>query len=205
MKKSRLFIANIVLACVFALFFIISVALVLLMRSSFDIAEELYANYDWYGELYGYGNGGYGYDYDYGEDSPSDYEWEVYEMPVMKNASVKLLGTELSGQTAHEGYQYYSVKISVYNGGSEYLYPEYLNIHCEGVNEEDVYNEYSPAVDEDNWWEPFFSANRKVLPSCQTGEVELFVQIKDGTKKFYLYLDRSLETGDTQTLEISLD
>ena len=111
MKKSRLFIANIVLACVFVLFFIISLSIVLLMRSSFRVAEEMYANYDWYGELYGY-------DYDYGNDSISDYEKEVYEMPVLKDASVELIGRELLGQTAYEGYQYYSVKVSVYNGGS---------------------------------------------------------------------------------------
>lgn len=203
MKKSKLFIANIVLTCVFALFFMISVAIVLLMRSSFHAVEAMYADYDWYGELYGYGNGGY--DNDYGSDFIGDYQKEVYEMPVMKNASVELLGTELLGQTAYDGYQFYSVKISVYNGGSEYLIPDYLDIRCQGVNDDDVYNEFPDTEDEESWDNPFYYANMRILPSCQTGQVELFVQIKDGTKGVSLVLDRSFETGDVQTLEISLE
>lgn len=200
MKKSRLFIANIVLACVFVLFFIIGLSIVLLMRSSFRVAEEMYANYDWYGELYGYD-----YDYDYGNDSISDYEKEVYEMPVLKDASVELIGRELLGQTAYEGYQYYSVKVSVYNGGSEYLIPDYLDIRCEGDSDDDVYHEYPVTGEDEDWGNSFYYANMRVLPSCQTGEVELFVQLKDGLKGFSLVLDRSFQTGDTQTLEIFLE
>ena len=87
----------------------------------------------------------------------------------------------------------------------QYLIPDYLDIRCEGDSDDDVYHEYPVTGEDEDWGNSFYYANMRVLPSCQTGEVELFVQLKDGLKGFSLVLDRSFQTGDTQTLEISLE
>ena len=192
MKKSGIFIANIVLASVFGVFLIISAFVVILIKGSFDIAESTYGAFDWSEDFY-----------DYGDDYYSEYDLEVYEFPVIQDAMAERIGTEYQGETAYEGYQYYAVTAVIYNGGSDYLISEYLDFSCEGVNDDDVYMEY---FYEDEWPESDLDyANMAVIPSCQTGETQMIVQVKEGVTDIRLILDRTYETGDVQTWELSLE
>ena len=196
MKKSGIFIANIVLASVFGVFLMISAFVVIVIKSSFDIAESTYDAFDWSEELYGYGE-------DYGDGFYSDYEREVYELPVIQDAAAELIGTEYQGETAYGGYHYYAVTVAICNGGSEFLVPDYLYLSCEGDNADDVYMEF---LDGEEWLESDLDyANLAVIPSCQTGEVRVIVQVKEGVTDIRLILDRTYETGDVQTWELSLE
>ena len=190
MKKSGIFIANIVLAAVFGVFLLVSAGVVLVMKGSMDVIEHTYEAMDW-NEIY---DGGDGY---------SDYLREVYELPVIENAVAEPLGAEYGGESAYEGYQYYRVTVTVYNGGTEYLFADFLDFDCQGGREGDVYVEY---VYEDEWYESdLHYANLPVIPACRTGEVSVILQVKEGVTDLSLILDRTYETGDVQTYSLSLE
>ena len=158
MKKSGIFIANIVLASVFGVFLLVSAGVVLVMKGSMDVIEHTYEAMDW-NEIY---DGGDGY---------SDYMREVYELPVIENAVAEPLGAEYGGESAYEGYQYYRVTVTVYNGGTEYLFADLLDFDCQGGREGDVYVEY---VYED---EVVVCPYEQSLSSCCTHLVALYSSV----------------------------
>lgn len=193
MKKSGLFIANIVLACVFFVFLIVSVVITFAIKGTFALTESVYKDIDWQEELYGS-------DY-YEEDFYRDYERDVYELPMLENARVEFVGAEFQGETAYEGYQYYLVTATIYNGGTDYLITEYLDLDVEGIGEDDVYNSYIDLYEE-TWDSDFSYSMMDIIPACQTGQAKIMVQVREGVDKFTLIL---YGEDEPQKVEIFLE
>lgn len=185
-QRSRFFKANIVLGIIFAAILGIDFGIFRAGREAFNAIEaelEMAAPEDFY----------------WSEDWESDYEAKVYPLPSMEQASVSLIGDEYQGRPAQDGYHFYEVKVLVHNAGTEYLITDYLNIFCEGEAEGDVYMEYEGIAEG-----AFAYTNMEIIPSCQTAEKVMLIQVKDGTEKIMLYLYEDYESKEYQSMELQL-
>ncbi len=124
-QRSRFFVANIVLGIIFAIFFFISLTVTIVINETLGDVEGIY------GDL----SEEYLYD-DY------SYENDVYSLLSIENADAQLIGEEYLGETAYEGYQYYRVEYQIHNAGTIYETLGYLDLDCQGEEDEDAYQEY---------------------------------------------------------------
>lgn len=189
-KRSRFFVANIVLGVIFAVAFLISLMITLSVKAVYDgfMLEG--------GWLLDQVTGSLGTD-----DSYSDYDDVSYMLPVIQETSVLPVGPEYQGKEAYDGYQFYLVKLLIHNGGTECVVADYLDLRCEGEDICDVYLDYS-IRDYDS---PLAYSDLEVIPSCQTAWVEKFVQVKEGVSRFTLELVQDYDSESVQRVEIDLD
>lgn len=206
-RKSRLFIANIVLGIVLAVLLCISIAVTVIFHGVFEEAKREYASYDWQ-ELYG-GSTDYGswdYEDDWYDDTDWDYEssWDYesvyYTLPSITGASAELLGQEYQDGIAYEGYQYYRVTMQVYNAGTEYLAADYMDFTVEGAEYDDVYMNYEPYGEGGQ----FDYRIQKLIPSCQTATVSFVIEVKDGLEDVTLKIFRDYEEEAYATYVLNL-
>lgn len=175
-KRSRFFVANIVLGIIFIIELAIVLAIVFVGKAAFDEFEH-----------YGVATG--------------QYDRDAYELLSVENASVQLLGSKYRGQQAEDGYQYYTVKVMVRNTGTLSAIADYIDIYCEGKEYDDIYMEYDYSEKEDD----FSYSNLELIPSCQTAEVTVVAQIKNGVKDFSLKLCRNMDAEEYQTVDVYLE
>lgn len=179
-KRSRFFVANIVLGAIFAVALLISLVITFSVGEVFDQLSPGDGWLDAWTDLF---------------DSDDSYGDDVrYTLPVVQETSAQLLGSEYQGKEAYAGYQFCMVKLLIHNSGTRCLSPEYLDIACEGEAADDVYMDYS-LNDYDNL---IIYNNREVIPACQTGWVEQLLQVKEGVDHFTL----ECSTYDSQTSQL---
>lgn len=178
-KRSRFFVANIVLGAIFAVALLISLVITFSVGEVFDQLSPGDGWLDAWTDLF---------------DSDDSYGDDVrYTLPVVQETSAQLLGSEYQGKEAYEGYQFCMVKLLIHNAGTRCLSPEYMDFTCEGEAADDVYMDYS-FNDYDNL---IIYNNREVIPACQTGWVEQLLQVKEGVDHFTL----ECGTYDSQTCQ----
>lgn len=184
-KRSRFFVANIVLGVIFAVVFSISLVITLSVGSVFDEISPGEGWLDAWSDLF---------------DSDDSYDDDVrYTIPVIRETSAQLLGSEYRGKEAYAGYQFCMVKLLIHNAGTKCLSPDYMDIACEGEADDDVYMDYG-LYDYDS---PMIYNSREVIPACQTAWVEQLFQVKEGVDHFTLECG-TYDSQTSQRVEVNL-
>lgn len=217
-KRSRFFVANIVLGCIFGIFLIFSVMLTYIFDAALDEleAEELaniadypveipereggdsyWDDYDW--EYYGWSEGEED-DQDGYEDEDGYHDSNVYTLLSLESIWVEPLGAEYQGISAEEGYQYYALNMMVHNAGTDYALSKFLNMYCEGANYSDVYMEYDYDPES-----PLQYTNMEVIPAGMTGAARVILQVKNGVESVDLYFYNSYEDEEYEIFTIPLN
>ena len=192
MKKSKLFIANIVLGSVFGVLLCISILSMVTFHFAFEEVEREYESQAWdeyYEDILDSYAGNYDDGWDYGDDWSYDDGWDYgdedygswddsvyYELPSITGAGAELIGTSYQEQEALEGYQYYQVTMQVYNAGTDYMIVDYMDLVVRGEEDNDVYRYRAPFLELND---PFQYSNLELIPSCQTAAVSFVIEVKD--------------------------
>lgn len=208
-KKSRLFIANVVLGIVLAVLFCISIAVMAIFHGVFREVKREYESYGWAEPFddFSDNNSSWAYedswdsDVDWDYESNWDYESVYYSLPSITGAAAELIGPEYRDGTAFEGYQYYRVTMQVYNAGTEYMTAEYLDLTVEGEEYDDVYLYHEPYSGMSS---EFDYVNQKVIPSCQTATVSFVMEVKEGVEDVTLGIFRDYEDEAYATYVLNL-
>lgn len=125
-----------------------------------------------------------------------EYIDAIYTKLTIVDASIELLGEVYQDKVADIGYQYYSVKAMVQNTGTESQIVDYMHLYCETDEEYAVFTEYKEFSDS-----PLAFSNLNIIPPCQTVEVELLVQVKQGVDKVTLCLAEEFEEEPYQMID----
>ncbi len=193
-KRSRFFVANIVLGAIFGFCLIICLFVMAIFHEAFrqiDM-ESILDNMEdeWL------------YDAD-GNRIWNDYESNdsaYYSLPYIESAAASRIGTECQGETVRKGYQFYELTLLVRNGGTAYLISDYLNLTCEGAEDDDVYMKY--FFNEE--YPVFYDSNLEIIPSCQTGTARIILEVKEGVREVTLsiYPDEDESSFDAITVDL---
>lgn len=209
-RKSRLFIANIVLGIVLAVILCISIAVMTMFYGVFREMKQEYEAYSWgyiYDEL-SEDNSSWDYEYEWDSDTDWDYEssWDYetvyYSLPSITGASAELIGPEYREEEAFEGYQYYQVTMQVYNAGTEYLPADFLDLSVEGEAYDDVYLYHEPYPETAS---EFDYVNQRMIPSCQTATISFVMEVKEGVEDVTLEIFQGYEKEADATYVLNLN
>lgn len=199
-KKSRLFIANVVLGIVFGVLLCISIIVMVVFHVAFEAVadswDELYDGIESGSDSWNYGD-----EWESDDSDSWDGDSVYYTLPSITGASAELLGPVYQDSQAMEGYQYYAVTVQVQNAGTDYLISDYMDIQVAAEEYEDIYFYYEPYTETNN---EFAYSNLELIPSCQTGTVSFVIEVKDTVEDVTIGIFRDYEEEVWATYVLNL-
>lgn len=219
-KRSKLFVANIVLGIVFGVLLCISIVVMMIFHVAFEEVERQYEAYGWedyYDSIqndsgsWSYDDGDQDYDiwdydewsYDDGQDYSDtwDYATVYYTIPSITGASAELIGSTYQEQEAEAGYQFYRLSLQVHNAGTDYMVVNYMDLDVSGEEDTDVYRYYEPYTDYIN---DFEYSNLELIPSCQTATVSVVIGVKDTVEDVTIEIQPDYDNMETASYVLNL-